>query len=98
MDQFEVFSEILRSHRQELEDVYGVKQLAIFGSTVRQEQTPTSDIDIVIDFDPSKGLFVFLDLKKHLEELLEHPVDLVTYRALHPALRDHILNEARDAF
>lgn len=87
----------LKRHRKELE-TYGVKNIAIFGSTVRNEQKRNSDIDILIDFTPEKGLFGFIDLKFYLEKLLDAKVDLVMRDSLHPALKDQILKEAKNAF
>ena len=72
----------------------GVKSLALFGSTARNEATSTSDVDILVEFDRSVGLFEFVRLKLLLEEMLNRKVDLVTPDAIHPALRDRILSEA----
>ena len=83
----------LSEHRYDL-DGFGVKSVAIFGSVAREEATPESDIDILVDFSRTGGLFEFIRLKNYLEELLEHPVDLVTSDALKPQLRQKILQEA----
>lgn len=72
--------------------------MAIFGSLARNEATDDSDIDILVDFDSKKGLFGFADLKLYLEEILGCRVDLVTKRALHPALKMRILNESKEIF
>lgn len=84
---------ILKNNSPELVQL-GVKSLALFGSTARNEATSTSDVDILVEFDRSVGLFEFVRLKMLLEEWLNRKVDLVTPDALHPALRDRILNEA----
>lgn len=88
---------ILSSHKKDLFQ-RGVKTLALFGSVARNESKASSDIDILIDFDSKKGLFVFIDLKNYLEKLLKCEVDLVTKSALHPALKDRILHEAKNVF
>lgn len=88
---------ILKKSRDQL-STYGVKSIALFGSVARGEATNKSDIDILIDFDAQKGLFVFLSLKQYLENILHHKVDLVTHQALHPRLRKHILEEAINAY
>jgi predicted nucleotidyltransferase len=72
--------------------------MAIFGSIARNEATEESDIDILVDFDSKKGLFGFADLKFYLEEILGCRVDLVTKRALHPALKTRILSESKEIF
>ena len=72
--------------------------MAIFGSMARDEATKDSDVDILVDFDSKKGLFGFADLKFYLEEILGRHVDLVTIRALHPALKTRILSESKEIF
>lgn len=72
----------------------GVRSLALFGSVARGEATPTSDIDLLVDFARPVGLFGFLLVKQRLERLLGCEVDLVTRDALKPQLRDAILKEA----
>lgn len=96
MNEQEIFR-ILKKHRNQLSE-YGVKSIAVFGSVVRDEARSTSDVDILIDFDAKKGLFAFLQLKQYLEEILQRKVDLTTRKALHPELRDNILEEAVNAY
>ena len=88
---------ILNSHKKDLTQM-GVQSLALFGSVARNEGTPKSDVDILIDFDSKKGMFMFIDLKDYLENLLDCKVDLVTRNALHPALKAKILHEAKHVF
>src|SRR5688572_16953645 len=88
---------ILRHHKKNLSQK-GVRALAIFGSTARNEASSKSDVDILIDFDSKKGLFVFVGIKNYLEEILKCDVDLVTKNALHPALKKKILREAKYVF
>ena len=88
--------EILRSHQAELREA-GVKSLKLFGSVVRGEAGPKSDIDILVEFSRPIGLLAFVGLKQRLAELLGRPVDLVTPEALKSPLRDGILNEANNA-
>jgi len=61
----------------------------LFGSYARNEQTPASDIDILVDVDPAIGL-AFVDLADYLEQILQSPVDLVSTRAVKPAYRKKI--------
>ena len=95
--QFNKAKTILKSNQKHL-SLLGTKHLAIFGSTARNETTKTSDIDILVDFDPKKGFFVFADLKFYLEDILHCDVDLVSTRALHPALKKRIISEAKQIF
>lgn len=94
---FNEASKLLKTHRRHL-SCLGTRGISIFGSTARNETTKTSDIDILVDFDAKKGLFVFADLKFYLEDILHCSVDLVSKRALHPALRKRILSEAKQIF
>ena len=71
--------EILRSHQAELREA-GVKSLKLFGSVVRGEAGPESDIDILVEFFRPIGLLAFVGLKLRLAELLGRSVDLVTPR------------------
>src|ERR1700733_14268905 len=95
--QFNKIKNLLTSHREQLSQLGGY-HLAVFGSVARDEATEESDVDILVDFDSKKGLFGFADLKFYLEEILDRHVDLVTRRALHPALEKRILNEAKEIF
>jgi len=88
--------EILRRHQAELREA-GVKSLKLFGSVVRDEARPESDIDILVEFSRPIGLLAFVRIKQRLAELLGRPVDLVTPEALKPPLRDGILHEAQNA-
>jgi len=88
---------ILNGHKKDLVQL-GVQTLALFGSVAKNKGTSTSDVDILIDFDSKRGMFGFLDLKSYLEKLLDCKVDLVTKRALHLALKEKILQEAKRVF
>jgi hypothetical protein len=83
----------LSEHKEEL-DAFGVRSLSLFGSVVRGEERPGSDIDILIEFERVGGLFEFVRLKNYLEKTLGQPVDLVTPDALKPQLREKILRES----
>jgi predicted nucleotidyltransferase len=75
----------------------GVRRLALFGSVVRNEARPDSDVDVLVEFDPSRKTFDnFLALSELLEGLLDHRVELVTIEALSPYIGPHILAEAED--
>lgn len=84
----------LAEHLRELRSQYNVSQLSIFGSIARDQGTETSDVDLLVEFSQTPGLFEFIELKNHLESLLGAPVDLVTRKALKPQLSQTILSEA----
>ena len=74
---------------------YGVSQLGLFDSSVRNEQTPSSDIDILIDFHPEKETFQnYMAVCDMLEDLFKrHKIDIVTVKGLSPYIGQQILNE-----
>jgi uncharacterized protein len=74
---------ILRQARHDLSARYHVTRITLFGSYARGEQQEDSDIDILIDVDPTIGLR-FVTLADELEGLLGQRVELVTYRAIAP--------------
>lgn len=84
----------LRQHLPELCDEYGVESFALFGSYVRGEQRPGSDIDILVTFDDPPGLIGFAELERTLSDLLGQSVDLVTENALKPRIGEHVRQEA----
>jgi predicted nucleotidyltransferase len=88
----------LLKHRVELESRFGVKSLSLFGSIARNEAVSASDLDILVSFINTPGIFGFINLKLYLENLFKCPVDLVTNNALKKQLREQILQEAIYAF
>ena len=76
-----------------LRDKYHVKKVGIFGSVVKDEQEKESDIDILVEFDSPIGFFDFIRLENFLSEILHKKVDLVTKKALKPAIEKDILKE-----
>jgi uncharacterized protein len=88
---------ILGGHKKSLMKL-GVRELSLFGSVAQNKAKAGSDIDILVDFDSTRGIFAYIGLKNYLEELLHCDVDLVTKNALHPALKKRILSEAKHVF
>jgi uncharacterized protein len=84
---------LINRHRQELTDDYAVKSLALFGSVARNEAGPTSDIDLLVEFNRPVGLFGLFALQDRLEELFGCKVDLGTPDSLKPRLRPTVLSE-----
>jgi len=75
----------------------GVRRLALFGSFVREAANADSDVDLLVEFEPSKKSFDnLIDLAELLEETLGRRVELVTTGSLSPYLGPHILDEAED--
>jgi predicted nucleotidyltransferase len=75
----------------------GVQRLALFGSVLRDEARPTSDVDLLVQFSPGAKTFDrFLALFDLLEARLGGRVELVTTEALSPFIGPRILAEAQD--
>lgn len=91
--EFAFLKKRLLRHKARLFREYKLKELGVFGSYVRQEQTDASDVDILVDFVETPDLFTFVGLKNALSDLLGLPVDLVMKSALKPAIGQRILKE-----
>jgi len=84
---------LLAEHKNEIVEKYGVTEIGIFGSYLREEQKETSDIDILVEFKRPIGMLTFINLKNYLSDLFETNVDLKTKKALKPRIGQRILNE-----
>ena len=84
--------ETLKRYKPFLRKKFKVKEIGIFGSYVRGEESEKSDVDILVEFYAPIGWEV-IDLKEFLEEILGKEVDLVTVKALKPQLKDKVLKE-----
>lgn len=76
---------------------YQVQELALFGSMLRQEHRPDSDVDLLVSFAPATRVtfLTLASMQRELEVLLGRKVDLVPKEGLKPIIRDHILATAR---
>ena len=74
-----------------------IRWLALFGSVLRQDFRPESDVDILVEFETEHvpGLIGLLQMQDELAALTGRPVDLLTPRFLHRQIRQRVLNEAR---
>jgi predicted nucleotidyltransferase len=86
----------LRNQHEILNQRYPIRRLALFGSWARGEAREDSDVDVLVDVDPSIGLR-FVDLGEELERALGRRVDLVSRRAIKPSLWERIEPELIDA-
>lgn len=69
-----------------------VTKAALFGSYVRGDNTPDSDIDLLVELPRGKSLFDLVGLQMDLEKNLKKKVDVVSYRSICPHLKESILN------
>ncbi len=88
--------EIIRGHKSELAEEFGVSEIGIFGSVVRGEARDDSDVDVLVEFSRPIGLIRFMSLEYHLEKLFGGiKVDLVSKKALKPYIGKVILQEVQ---
>ncbi len=77
----------------ELRRRHAIATIGVFGSWARGEQTPESDVDLLVVFEEPVGFFRFLEVKEELEALLGSKVDLVTPGGLRPQYQEHVIRE-----
>lgn len=95
MRTFEEIKEILQKHKDKLKEQYGLKEIGIFGSYVKDEQDEKSDLDILIELEKPIGFVRFMRLENALSELVGIRVEMVTKKALKPYIGRRILEEVR---
>jgi uncharacterized protein len=89
--------ELLQEKREDILRIaaqHGASNVRIFGSVARGETRPDSDVDFLVELEPSRSLLDRVALIQDLEDLLGTKVDVATERGLRQCLRDRILNEA----
>ena len=87
--------QVLRANKPGLFARYKLRRLGVFGSYARGEQTEQSDVDLLVEIDPSIGM-EFVDLAQELEILLGEPVDVVSTRAIKPRNRQSVEEDLID--
>lgn len=90
LDELRILAPTLRA----LASAHGGLDLDVFGSVARGVASPSSDLDLLVEFPASPSLEQFMDLKLALEDLLKIRVDLVTRNGLRAELREQIEPEA----
>jgi len=74
---------------------YNPKRIGLFGSVARNEETATSDIDILYSFNSPISLFGLVDIQDALQTKLQKKIDLVSENAVHPLLKENIFNDLK---
>lgn len=88
-----------RARLAEVCERYGIAELLVFGSVARGEAQPESDLDLLYVLAPGRHLgFSINRLEDELADLFGRPIDLVAKGALHRALRDDVLAQARELY
>lgn len=81
MEQLSALRQVLQQLKPELSRRFHVQSLSLFGSVVRGDYSPASDIDIIVDFNRPVGI-EFIDLAQYIEQRLQKKVDLVSRKGV----------------
>ena len=77
----------------------GIRRLALFGSALRGDLRPASDVDLLVEFQPGHAIgLAFFDIQDELTALIGRTVDLNTPAWLSPAFRDEVVREAETLY
>lgn len=90
---FEILNK-LASYKTYLKDKYSISSLAIFGSVSRGDNSESSDIDIMVEFEKPIGIS-FIDLADELEKILQNKIDLVSRKSIKPKYFDAIKSDLK---
>ncbi len=90
----EIVLNLLAKHKLQLQRQFGVRSLALFGSTARGTASEGSDVDVLISFDTPTTSQQYFGVQFYLEDVLKCPVDLVTEKAVRKELRPYIERDA----
>jgi predicted nucleotidyltransferase len=77
-----------------------IRWLALFGSVLRDDFRPDSDVDVLVEFEPDQRYtyFTLAQIEEDLSNLLGRKVDLHVRKSLHPFLRDKVLGQAEELY
>ncbi len=93
MKTLEEIKQILKATKPLLQQQYRVTELGVFGSYTQGQQTQTSDVDILIDYEQAPTLFQLVELRDYLAGVMGMKVDVVTKNGLKPRIRERVLSE-----
>lgn len=89
---------LIEAHRTEilaLADRHGMRDVRVFGSMARGDADDSSDVDLLVSLRPGRSGLDLAALLTDVQELLDRRADVVTELALHPEMRDRVLQEAQ---
>jgi uncharacterized protein len=86
--------DLVTAHKAHLQHQFGVRSLALFGSTARGTAGEGSDVDVLVSFSGPASSEQYFGAQFYLEDLLKCPVDLVTDKALRKELRPYVERDA----
>ncbi|MBF0338447.1 MAG: nucleotidyltransferase family protein [Nitrospirae bacterium] len=93
MEDIDRIKQTLNEHQEELRERFGITGIGIFGSFARGEQTPDSDLDVLVSMDKSVSLLEWAGAVNYLSGLLGIKVDVVPVEDIRPELKQAIMEE-----
>ncbi len=93
MSDLDRLKKILKQNKRNLQQEFKVKELGVFGSYVRGEHKKNSDIDILVTFSRTPGLFDYIRVENRLSSILHQKVDLVMKGSLKRNIGRHVMRE-----
>ena len=92
------FEQILKQKRDDILKIasrYGARKVRVFGSVIRGEDRPDSDVDFLVELEENRSLMDLGGLLMDLQKLLGRNVDIVTEKGLHWYIKDRVIQEAK---
>ena len=93
MSELDRIKHVLRKNKPSLKKQFKIKMLGIFGSYIRGDQKKNSDVDILVEFTQTPGLFDYIRVENRLSHILKKRVDLVMKGTLKPTIGKNIMRE-----
>lgn len=93
MSDLDRIKKVLKENKRNLQQEFKVKELGVFGSYVRGEHKKSSDIDILVTFSRTPGLFDYIRAENRLSKILHQKVDLVMKGSLRRNIGRHVMRE-----
>jgi len=84
----------LKAEINQIAKKHNADKVYVFGSCARKEETPGSDVDLLVEFNEKASLFDQVEIQEEIQNLLDCKVDIVSKRGLHPYIRNNVLSEA----
>lgn len=94
MKTFDELRQVLSQQKQSLCENYQITEIGIFGSYARGEQTESSDVNILVDYETAPTFIMLVEFRDFLSRLLGLKVDIVTKNGLKPRILERVLAEA----
>lgn len=93
----EIFNDLPKDQLENICRQYHVIEVSVFGSALRDDFRPESDIDLLVEFDPAAqiGFFTLIKLQREFSRLFKRTVDLIPKQGLKPAIRRAVLETAK---